>query len=281
MVRFDLGIPFLDNNMCTIGAMALGQNEYLLFKTKDFARPRFEDRVEVKRDWFGPLGLETFADDPAIPNVFSGLSIGANRNGLLCCVNHVKTTGDASLNYDLLTQAALAEAENVLSAIEVIESHTKQQPYWWGNVILADGRHLAAVEVRGNHIRSESSTDRIFRVNHQPLFGESRSPDGINCSANRFASASRRMPQVSSLEGILEMLTTHDDGETGICNHGHEYKTVYAYVLHHKSGNTALYVAHGNPCQSDWIRLTVPIGHNWSSAAADEFVKQYPGAVAA
>ena len=72
--------------MCTIGAIILGEEEYLLFKNKDFARTKFNDRIVSNNNWFGSLGLETFSLDSSVPDVYSGLSIGANKHGLLACV---------------------------------------------------------------------------------------------------------------------------------------------------------------------------------------------------
>ncbi|MEM7172481.1 MAG: hypothetical protein AAF530_20100 [Pseudomonadota bacterium] len=122
--------------MCTIGAIIFNPKDYLLFKNKDFAGGRYDDRLEVNQDWFGPLGLETFAEGAETPPVYSGLSIGANRHGLLVCVNHVKITGPQGRNYDLLVQDALESAKDVPSALSLLQSIVDQQDHWWGNLVL-------------------------------------------------------------------------------------------------------------------------------------------------
>ncbi len=43
--------------MCTIGVRRFGDDEYVLFKNKDFARNHFEDRLVVERGLFGVVGL--------------------------------------------------------------------------------------------------------------------------------------------------------------------------------------------------------------------------------
>ncbi|MEM7172480.1 MAG: hypothetical protein AAF530_20095 [Pseudomonadota bacterium] len=79
---------------------------------------------------------------------------------------------------------------------------------------------------------------------------------------------------------VLQMLQTHDDGATGICNHGDKISTVYSYLLHRHDGVTDLHVAQGRPCQSPWIKLSPPLGEAWSKAAAAAFTADYPGATA-
>jgi hypothetical protein len=69
--------------MCAIGALRVTDDEVLLFKNKDFGQTRFSDRIVLDADDFGPRGLETFAADGTVESVFSGLSVVANRHGLL------------------------------------------------------------------------------------------------------------------------------------------------------------------------------------------------------
>ena len=267
--------------MCTIGAIRLGENDFMLFKNKDFARANYDDRVVSRADWFGPQGLETFSDDASTPSVYSGLSIGANRHGLLACVNHVKITEPDYCNYDLLVEVALSQASGVNEAVAAIESHLQVQPSWRGNLILADSDRLAAVEVRERETRVEYDDHRVLRANHQPLFGETASDDGVTCSASRLASAQDRIDAVDSPETLMSMLASHDRGDTGICNHGTIISTVYSYVLHRQAASTQLYVAHGHPCRNPWVRLDVPLGNDWDADAANRFVDGFPGAVAA
>ena len=264
--------------MCTIGALHVGDDEVLLFKNKDFAQTRFADRVVLDADVFGPRGLETFAADGSVESVFSGLSIGANRHGLFACVNNVLITDAHHRNYDRLVETALREATDVDQAIEAIGDEVSAHPYWWGNVILADEERLAALEVRGQELRVERAHDRIFRTNHQPLFGETASPEDLPCSATRFASARSRLGDVDSVADLQAMLASHDDGETGICNHGVPLTTVYSYILQRKAGEMTLHVADGLPCTTAWTELPLPLGARWTEGRAADFRSAYPGA---
>ena len=267
--------------MCTIGALRINNNEYLLFKNKDFAMSDFSDHLALNADVFGPLGLETFAEEDAVESVFSGISLGANRHGLFACVNHVKIDDDSHKNYDCLVETALNAATNVQEAIAAIHREVAAQPYWWGNLILVDAHQLAAIEIRGQEVRVEDATTRIFRTNHQPMFGETASPDNLSCSSTRFASAQSRLGIVRTVDELKAMLASHDDGDTGICNHGVPLTTVYSYILHCKSGEMTLYVANGLPCSARWNELSLPLGALWNEQSEGRFRAKYPnGSVA-
>ena len=262
--------------MCTIGALRIENDEYLLFKNKDFSISEFSDRVTLNADVFGPLGLETFAQEDAVESIFSGLSLGANRHGLFACVNHVKIGDDSHKNYDCLVETALHVAKSVKEAIAAIHREVAAQPYWWGNLILADAHQLAAVEVRGQEIRVEHAATRIFRTNHQPMFGETASPDNLPCSSKRFASAQSRLGIVRSVDELKATLASHDDGDTGICNHGVPLTTVYSYILHCKAGEMTLHVANGLPCSARWNELPLPLGALWNEQSEGRFRAKYP-----
>ena len=77
--------------MCTIGALRLGEDDFVLFKNKDFGRPHFDDRIVVERDVFGVEGITTWAGSDPDRDRFSGFSIGANAAGLLACDSNVRT----------------------------------------------------------------------------------------------------------------------------------------------------------------------------------------------
>lgn len=273
--------------MCTIGALRLADGSTVLFKNKDFARSPFSDRIQVEVDWFGPSGFESFADAETgrQSDTWSGLSIGGNRFGLLCCVNHVRSTDVEGSNYDLLVEHAVTTATSVDGAIAGISERVADHPSWWGNLILADKSGMAALEVRGDKVNVDRSADRVFRTNHQPSFGETESPDGVPCSASRFDAAASVFDGIDSIGSLRAMLSSHDRGvagvnRTGICNHGDAadggLSTVYSYILHQSGRDLTLHVASGNPCRSPWRMLTVPIGANWSPAAAQNFIVRYP-----
>ena len=263
--------------MCTIGAVKLSEDEIVLFKNKDFADPTFSDEVVLSEHHFGAKGLETF-DAAGAESVFSGLSVGANRYGLLACVNHVKTTGNEALNYDILVQEVIENAQSVDEAIQCVQKAIDIQPYWWGNLVIADTEQLAVIEVRGKECQVRIDYESVFRTNHQPMYSEHQSPDNIRCSAARFESAEQRLAHVVCLEDVFELLSTHDNvGEkSGICNHTDTLSTVYSYVLHRVRNQTRLYVTKGNPCSNKWRSLDLPLGEDWSSKNASAFLEQYP-----
>ena len=222
---------------------------------------------------FGCEGLETFAENNA-KMVFSGLSVGANAHGLMATVNHVKITDPAHQNYDRLTELVLKNAHNIDQAIALVEDALTKDAYWWGNLIIADFSGCAVIEVRGQDCHITKDHDRLFRTNHQPLFGERASPDDLPCSAKRYVASKARLPDVSDLKN---MLSTHDDDGTGICNHSVPLTTVYSYILICRDGAFTLYVANGLPCEAPWVVLSPPFGPDYSEHNRAQFLDAYPG----
>lgn len=266
--------------MCTTGAIILGEDEYLLFKNKDFARPKFNDRVVTNREFFGPRGLETFDRTQPGSDRFSGLSCGVNRYGLMVGVAHVKKTEAGHANYDVLAEMVLSEARNLPTAKQLLEEYVAHQPCWWGNLVMTDGKTVAAVEVRDQELRIDENASRIVRTNHQILFGDEESPDGIGCSAKRFFSADLRLSIIDSHEEIFDMLSAHDNGAFGICNHQKQMTTVYSYVMHRNPDRIRIFVCQGNPCKSRRATSRIPLGKTWSPEAAKKFISRYPGGTA-
>jgi hypothetical protein len=267
--------------MCTTGAIILGEDEYLLFKNKDFSRAKFSDRVVTNREFFGPRGLETFDRTQPGSDRYSGLSCGANKYGLLVGVTHVKKTGAENANYDVLAEMLMSEARDVPTAKQLLEEYLAHQACWWGNLILTDGKTVAAVEIRDQEMRIDENASRIVRTNHQIQFGDEESPDGIACSANRFFSADLRLSIIESLDEIFDMLSAHDNGAYGICNHQKKMNTVYSYVMHRNPDRIRIYVCQGNPCKSKRATMRIPLGKSWSPDAAKKFIDRFPGATAA
>ena len=262
--------------MCTIGAVRLDDGAMALFKNKDFSARQFSDRVIMTPQVFGCEGLETFAENDA-KMVFSGLSVGGNAHGLMATVNHVKITDPTHQNYDRLTELVLKTAHNVDQAIAVVEDALKKDAYWWGNLIIADRSGCAVIEVRGQGCHVTKSHDHLFRTNHQPLFGESASPDDLPCSAKRYVASAARLPNVRSLTDLKNMLSAHDDGGTGICNHSVPLTTVYSYILLWRDGTLSLHVANGLPCEALWVVLSPPFGADYSEQNCAQFLDAYPG----
>ncbi len=240
--------------MCTIGGIHIAQDEYILFKNKDFSRSSFEDRIISNQNIWGPEGLETFAEDPKIDDVYSGFSIGANKYGLFAADAHVNITSDKANNYDILVQIALEQGKDIETALTALQSYTKQNESWWGNIVLVDASGAVALEVRGKTLRIERSTSKIHRTNHQHLHGPDNGLENNNSSSyGRFEWARNHLEDAKSIIDLKKMLASHNTKlsngtPTGICNHTYS-QTVCSYLLHYKAGKIILHHLTGFPCQ--------------------------------
>jgi hypothetical protein len=263
--------------MCTIGVLRLGDDDYLLFKNKDFGRSHFEDRLVIDHDVFGVEGITTWAGDDPASDAFSGFSIGANRHGLLCCDSNVRTLPDHD-NYDRLVEIALRNGTDVRSAVAAVADAVADHPYLWGNLLMIDGEDTAAVEVRGDRIEVVPGSDRMARTNHHVVLGATPTDDDVVTSGPRFRSVERRLQAANSIEDISDLQTSHDDGPTGICNH-RGYRTVYSYVLRRTGDQLLLHVRQGQPCESGGpIVLEVPIGAHFNAESVRGLGQDYPSA---
>ena len=266
--------------MCTTGVLRLGAGDYLLFKNKDFGRTHFDDRLVTEPSVFGVRGVTTWAGTDPDLDEFSGFSIGANQHGLLCCDSNVRTL-EGHANYDELTEVALRRGTDVDSAVAAVQEAVESKPYLWANLIMIDAAAAAAVEVRGDRVEATALAGPTARSNHHVELKPHPDDDDTVTTQRRLASAQRRLGQAGGIDDIFILQRSHDDGDTGICNH-HGYRTVYSYVLRHRGDTTALHVAQGQPCTNpDRVELTVPVGGGWSEAAAAKFRAAYPSAHAA
>lgn len=260
--------------MCTTGALRT-KTGYFLFKNKDFGRPRFDDLLVIDEDVFGIAGVETWAGiDPALDR-FSGFSLGANRHGLLCCDSNVQTV--PGLNYDRLTEIALREGTDARSGVAAVKGAMSLRPYIWANLVIIDERELATVEVRGQEFRATfHAADRIARSNHHVELGATPEDDDTVTTAPRLRSATRRIREASQLSDIFELQESHDDGDSGICNHT-SYDTVYSYVFERRDDATILHVTQGKPCENPQrLAVRVPFGSHWNPAAVADLWDAYP-----
>ena len=261
--------------MCTIGLLRLAEDDYVLFKNKDFVRSSFEDRLVVESEVFGAMGTTSWAGAGGAPDHFSGFSIGANSHGLLCCDANVRTL-DEHENYDDLVEIALREGTDVASAIEAVRSAVDHRPYLWANLLMIDGRESASIEVRSNHIEVVPLDGPTARSNHHVTLGVNAQDDDTVTSENRYESAQSRIASISTMEDLFALMSSHDDGDTGVCNHS-LYQTVYSYALRHRKGATSLYVSQGHPCENPAPgELTLPIGEVWSTTNEAAFRAAYP-----
>ena len=261
--------------MCTTGFLRLGPDDFLLFKNKDFGRTSFDDRIVLERDVFGVEGIVTWAGtDPALDR-FSGFSIGANSAGLLVCDSNVRTLPDHA-NYDDLVEIALREGTDVVSGVDAVQRAVAACPYLWGNLVLIDGDTQAAVEVRSHRTAVLPLTRATARANHHTELGVHPHNDDTVTTEQRMASAQRRLDRAESPEDVFALLSSHDQGETGVCNHA-LYTTVYSYVLRHTAGTTTLLVKRGRPCEDGpRVELELPLGPAWSPEAVQTFMAAYP-----
>ena len=261
--------------MCTTGFLRLGPDDYMLFKNKDFGRTSFDDRIVLERDVFGVEGITTWAGtDPALDR-FSGFSIGANSSGLLACDSNVRTLPDHA-NYDDLVEIALREGTDVASGVAAVQEAVAARPYLWGNLVLIDGDSQAAVEVRSRRTAVLRLGRPTARANHHTELGIHPRNDDTVTTEDRMASAQRRLDRAESPEDIFALLGSHDQGDTGVCNHA-LYATVYSYVLRHTSGTTTLLVSRGRPCEGRArVELVLPLGPAWSPDSVQTFMAAYP-----
>ncbi len=261
--------------MCTTGVLRIGDGDYLLFKNKDFGRSHFDDRLVTEPDVFGVSGVSTWAGTDPDLDEFSGFSIGANEHGLLCCDSNVRTI-EGHANYDELTEIALRRGTDVDSAVAAIGEAVESRPYLWANLIMIDAAGAAAVEVRGDRTEATALAGPTARSNHHIALKLHPGDDDTVTTQRRLASAQRRLEQAVEIEDVFELQRSHDDGDTGICNH-QGYRTVYSYVLRRKGGATALHVAQGQPCTDPRrVELAVPVGEQWSPDSVDRFRASYP-----
>ena len=263
--------------MCTTGVMRIAEDDYLLFKNKDFGRTHFDDRLVTDPDVFGVRGVSTWAGTDPDLDEFSGFSIGANAHGLLCCDSNVRTL-DGHANYDELTETALRRGTDVDSAVAAIGEAVESRPYLWANLIMIDQAGAAAVEVRGDRIEATALAPPSARSNHHIALEPHPGDDDTVTTQRRLASAQRRLEQAAGIDDVFELQRSHDDGDTGICNH-QGYRTVYSYVLRRRGDATALHVAQGQPCSEPQRgELAVPVGEQWSPDSAARFRASYPSA---
>lgn len=260
--------------MCTTGALRT-ETGYLLFKNKDFGRTSFEDRLVVEEGVFGIAGVETWAGTDPDLDQFSGFSLGANRHGLLCCDSNVRTV--PGLNYDRLTEVVLREGTDVRSGVAAVERALSAEPYVWGNLVMIDKQELATVEIRGQELKATiQADDRIARSNHHVELGATPQDDDTVTTGPRLRSAVRRLGKASRLSDIFRLQESHDDGDSGICNHT-SYDTVYSYVFERRDGVTTLHVTQGKPCENPQrLALRLPLGSEWRPSAVTALLDAYP-----
>jgi len=266
--------------MCTTGVVRFGDGSYALFKNKDFGRTHLDDRLWLDAGLFGVLGMTTWAGDDPTKDEYSGFSVGANAAGLLVCDSNVVTL-DGLVNYDVMTEVALREGSDVGSAAEAVRRACAEHETSWGNLVMIDGRSAASVEIRGRETCIVPLDGPSARSNHHVVLGHHDLQADTATTDKRLASAQRQVSAARSIEDLFRLLESHDDGATGVCNHS-DLNTVYSYVLHRTSGRTVLHVLQGRPCSgAARASLEIPFGADFSPAAAEAFLRDYPTAFTA
>ena len=258
--------------------LRFGDGSYALFKNKDFGRAHLDDRIWLDADVFGVLGMTTWAGDDPANDEYSGFSIGANRKGLLCCDSNVVTL-DGLVNYDVMTEVALREGTDVASAADAVRAACASSPTSWGNLVLIDATSAASIEIRGHEVIVVPLDGPTARTNHHVVLGSHELQEDHVTTDLRLASAQRRIATADALADVYELLVSHDDGATGVCNHHTSLTTVYSYVLSCHAGRTTLHVMQGRPCAGgERVHLDIPFGEHASSDSVARFLQAYPSA---
>lgn len=243
-----------------------------MFKNKDFGRTRLDDRCWLDEDRFGVMGMTTWAAAGDEPDRYSGFSIGANRHGMLCCDSNVATL-DGLRNYDDMTAVALS-AGGVRQGIEAIRAACAEGAVSWANLVMIDREAAAVVEIRGNGVDVLDLDGPTARSNHHVRMGWHELQEDAATSQERLASAQRRIDAAQTLDDLFDLLASHDDGVTGVCNHS-DLTTVYSYVLV-VGDRVDLHVVQGRPCSgAPRVVLQVPFSAPDSDAVA-RFLQDYP-----
>lgn len=266
--------------MCTTGVIHFADGSYALFKNKDFGRVHLDDRLWLDRDVFGVLGMTTWAGDDPTKDEYSGFSIGANSAGLLVCDSNVVTL-DGLVNYDVMTEVALREGSDVVTAAEAVRRACAEHETSWGNLVMIDANGAASVEIRGTDARIVPLDGPTARSNHHVVLGHHELQADTRTTEPRRASAQRHLDDATSIDDLFRLQASHDDGNTGVCNHS-DLNTVYSYVLHRFGGRTMLHVLQGRPCSgAGRTAIAIPFGDEFSTVTAGAFVDAYPSSTKA
>jgi len=253
----------------------LASGGYALFKNKDFGRSHFDDRIVLEPNIFGICGTTSWAGEDPNLDQFSGFSIGANSSGLLCCDSNVATL-DEHVNYDIMVEVALRQGTDVASAIAAVTQAVAQKPTSWGNMVLIDSNSAASIEIRGTEAISVSLTGANARTNHHINLGAHDLQEDKSTTIPRFVSATKRLVDVKNVDDVYSLLKSHDDGDTGVCNHA-LHNTVYSYVLVRENNETVLHVTQGQPCKNNPVVVnTIPFNGSFNNASANKFIEDYP-----
>ena len=119
-------------------------------------------------------------------------------------------------------------------------------------------------------------SDRIARSNHHVELGATTEDDDTVTTVPRLRSAAHRLRDARQLSDIFELQESHDDGDSGICNHT-SYDTVYSYVFERRGRSATLHVTQSKPCHKpERLALRLPLGSEWSPAAVTALWDAYP-----
>ena len=144
-------------------------------------------------------------------------------------------TLDGLVNYDVMTEVALRETD-VAAAAEAVRAACAESPTSWGNLVLIDATSAASVEIRGSEVVVVPLDAATARSNHHVVLGHHELQEDHATTDLRLASAQRQIAAATSLQDVYELLASHDDGSTGVCNHHATLTTVYSYVLSRHRG---------------------------------------------
>ncbi|HRU07207.1 MAG TPA: hypothetical protein P5137_15685, partial [Candidatus Brocadiia bacterium] len=181
----------------------------------------------------------------------SGFSIGLNRWGVAACNTHVKSLAGGA-NYDLLTEAAVTGTRSAAEAVEKVVRLAPEGRYNWANILIADCRGAAVVEV-GEDVAVEAERPLVWRANRH-LLSHRGQPAGESCPRGLRAGAA--VDRARGVEDVFALLRSHEGAEdkTEICRHA-QPRTVYSYVALWRQGAFEFYVLQGLPCQGTYAQI--------------------------
>jgi len=246
------------NEACTIGARIVrSDDEYIVFKNKDFARGHLDDKIVLASSYFSVEGVTTWDADGTRPDRFAGFSIGINDALLSCCCSNVRSI-DEAFPYDLLVRCVVEGSRTFSQAVSRIKEEVRRRPYVWGNLLIATPQEVGVIEVR-DRIKVERSQEFAVRANHHLVFGQSPLDDDQDTTENRLNDAREKIERSRSVEDVLALCRSHmpEKGHSSICRHGPPYSTVYSYIIHVKDGEIDFHVCQGNPCEGKYSKIPI------------------------
>ncbi len=258
--------PNTDPNECTSWAARHAEGGALLGKNRDYRAEHIPIQRMFRQIEAAPCGSAILClGSLGSPGSFSS---GMNVHGLALADTNSRTSdhGPGMLRYFLMPWLL----EHCRTVDEAVENIRRIPHAGGGMLILADARgSMAAVELGHREVGVERAEGWwIGRSNHFIL--DNTAPgnyipayrrESHNHSLRRYPALHARFGAITppfTFESGRNMLSAHkQDGQEGFCRHGEQdLGTTISGVLYHTASHTAQWCA-GNPCEQDWVTLTV------------------------